>query len=84
MVVREGGVTRASERLHVSQPTLCTQIRDLEDALGDKLLTRSGRSVALNRVGDRVEVEGWRALVLSATRRRVTLVRFERVGESAR
>jgi len=53
-VVREGGVTRASEKLHVSQPTVSTQIRDLEHALGEKLLTRSGRTVALTEVGRRV------------------------------
>jgi LysR family transcriptional activator of nhaA len=53
-VVREGGVTRASEKLNVSQPTVSTQIRDLESALGEKLLTRSGRTVALTDVGRRV------------------------------
>ena len=53
-VVREGGVTRASERLNVSQPTISTQIRDLEQALGEKVLVRSGRNVALTEVGRRV------------------------------
>jgi LysR family transcriptional activator of nhaA len=53
-VVREGGVTRASEKLNVSQPTVSTQIHDLEAALGEKLLTRSGRTVALTDVGRRV------------------------------
>jgi LysR family transcriptional activator of nhaA len=53
-VVREGGVTRASEKLNVSQPTVSTQIRDLESALGEKLLTRSGRTVALTEIGRRV------------------------------
>jgi len=50
-VVREGGVTRASEKLHVSQPTISGQLRELEEALGEKLLARSGRSVALTEVG---------------------------------
>jgi LysR family transcriptional activator of nhaA len=53
-VVREGGVTRASEKLNVSQPTVSTQIRDLERTLGEKLLARSGRTVALTEVGRRV------------------------------
>src|SRR4030065_651546 len=44
---REGSVTRASEKLHISQPAVSTQIRGLEQALGEKLFTRSGRSVAL-------------------------------------
>jgi LysR family transcriptional activator of nhaA len=47
-------VTRASEKLHVSQPTVSTQIRELEGALGERLLTRSGRTVALTKVGRRV------------------------------
>jgi LysR family transcriptional activator of nhaA len=53
-VVREGGVTRASEKLNVSQPTVSTQIHELEDVLGEKLLTRSGRTVTLTDVGRRV------------------------------
>ena len=48
---REGGVTRASEKLHVSQPTVTTQIRALEQALGQKLFTRSGRRLVLTDSG---------------------------------
>ena len=50
-VVREGGVTRASERLHVSQPTISGQVRELEQVLGEKLLARSGRTVVLTDIG---------------------------------
>jgi LysR family transcriptional activator of nhaA len=48
---REGGVTRASERLNVSQPAISAQIRTLEEALGEKLFTRSGRTLALTEAG---------------------------------
>jgi LysR family transcriptional activator of nhaA len=51
MVVREGGVTRASEKLNVSQPTISGQLRELEEALGEKLLARSGRTVVLTDIG---------------------------------
>jgi len=51
MVVREGGVTRASEQLNVSQPTVSGQLRELQQALGEKLLVRSGRSVVLTDIG---------------------------------
>jgi len=44
-------VTRASEKLHVSQPTISGQIRELELALGEKLLRRSGRTVVLTDAG---------------------------------
>jgi LysR family transcriptional activator of nhaA len=51
MVVREGGVTRASQQLNVSQPTVSGQLRELQQALGEKLLVRSGRSVVLTDIG---------------------------------
>lgn len=44
-------MTRASEKLHVSQPTISGQIRELELALGEKLLRRSGRAVVLTDAG---------------------------------
>lgn len=50
-VAREGGVTRAAERLHVSQPTVTAHVRELERALGEKLLARAGRGVVLTEVG---------------------------------
>jgi LysR family transcriptional activator of nhaA len=48
---REGSVTRASEKLNVSQPAVTAQIRGLEQALGETLLTRSGRQLALTEAG---------------------------------
>ena len=44
-------MTRASEKLHVSQPTVSGQLRELEEALGEKLLARSGRGVVLTEAG---------------------------------
>jgi LysR family transcriptional activator of nhaA len=48
---REGSVTRASEKLNISQPTVSAQIRELEDALGEKLFARTGRSLVLTDMG---------------------------------
>jgi LysR family transcriptional activator of nhaA len=48
---REGSVTRAGQKLHVSQPAVSAQIRGLEDALGERLLTRSGRGLSLTEAG---------------------------------
>ena len=44
-------VSRAALKLHVSQPTLSTQIRDLEDELGFMLFERTGKSVRLTDMG---------------------------------
>ena len=51
MAAREGGVTRASEKLHVSQPTVTAQVRALEESFGQKLFTRAGRSLVLTDAG---------------------------------
>lgn len=50
-VVREGGIARAGERLHLSQPTISTQLRKLERAVGDKLFQRVGRKLQLTDTG---------------------------------
>ena len=50
-VADEGNITRASARLHVSQPALSTQLAALEDELGHKLLERSARGIALTEKG---------------------------------
>jgi DNA-binding transcriptional LysR family regulator len=44
-------VSRAAQRLHVSQPALSRQIRDLEDDLGFMLLERGPKSVRLTSAG---------------------------------
>jgi DNA-binding transcriptional LysR family regulator len=50
-VARLGSFTRAARMLGVSQPALTVQIRQLEDALGVRLLDRNTRSVTLSQVG---------------------------------
>ncbi len=51
-IAEYGSYTRAAEALHVSQPTLSQQIKQLEESLQSPLLDRSGRSVQLTNAGE--------------------------------
>lgn len=48
---REGGVARAAEKLRLAQPTISSQIKMLEEALGQRLFERQGRTLALTDMG---------------------------------
>ncbi|MBP0590342.1 transcriptional regulator CynR [Paraburkholderia sp. LEh10] len=50
-VAEHRNFTRAAQALHVSQPTLSQQIRQLEDTLRTPLLDRTGRTVQLTDAG---------------------------------
>lgn len=50
-VVREGGVSRAAEKLFLTQPTVSSQLRDLEASVGEKLFTKVGRRLVLTETG---------------------------------
>ncbi len=50
-VAKEGNLTRAATHLHVAQSALSTQIRILEEQLGQPLFTREGRALQLTEAG---------------------------------
>jgi LysR family hca operon transcriptional activator len=73
-VAEAGSLTVAAERkLHTSQPSLSRQIRDLEDEVGARLLTRRARGIELTPAG--------RAFLDHA---RVVLSQVEAAAEAAR
>jgi LysR family transcriptional activator of nhaA len=53
-VARLGSVSRASEELRLTQATVSAQIKALEQALGEKLLRKSGRHLTLTDTGKTV------------------------------
>lgn len=71
----------ATQKLHVSQPAVSRQIRDLEDELGVQLFERTGKSVSLTDAGHLFLKEA--RAILERTNEAVRNVRaFAQVGET--
>ncbi|MCI8629858.1 MAG: LysR family transcriptional regulator [Firmicutes bacterium] len=50
-IAREQNISAAAEKLHLSQPTLSRQIKDMEDELGKQLFIRGNRKITLTEDG---------------------------------
>ncbi|MEG0240558.1 LysR family transcriptional regulator [Anaerorhabdus sp.] len=50
-VTREQSISAAAESLHLSQPTLSRQLKDMEDELGKQLIVRGNRKITLTEEG---------------------------------
>ena len=50
-IAREQNISAAAEKLHLSQPTLSRQIKDMEDELGKQLSIRGNRKITLTEDG---------------------------------
>jgi aminoethylphosphonate catabolism LysR family transcriptional regulator len=50
-VATHGSFTRAAEMLHITQPTLSGQVKELEERYGTKLFVRLGRRIELTDIG---------------------------------
>ncbi|MBB5393937.1 MULTISPECIES: LysR family transcriptional regulator [unclassified Herbaspirillum] len=53
-VAREGNLTRAAEKLHVSQPAVSLQIKSLQEQLGLALFTRTAAGMVLTVEGNKL------------------------------
>ncbi len=70
---REGSIARAAETLLLAPPTVSTQIKALEESLGEKLFERRGRNLVMTEVGQVVygyadEIFGLGRQLMSAVR----------------
>ena len=70
-VVDSGGFTRAGERVHRTQSTVCQQIKRLEDDIGQPLLNRNGKDVTPTEAGERLLSYARRLLSLAEEARDV-------------
>lgn len=85
-VAREGSITRASERLYLSQPAVSAHIKAIEDTLGLTLFARTPRGMTLTPDGERLlaraeqTLQAHRELIEEATRIRGQLSGRLRIG----
>ncbi|HWN99259.1 MAG TPA: LysR substrate-binding domain-containing protein [Blastocatellia bacterium] len=54
MIATEGGLTKAANRLHLTQSALSHQLRDIEDKLGTPLFLRLNKKMLLSQAGERL------------------------------
>lgn len=73
MVVREGGITRAAEKLFRVQSNVTTRIRQLEEDLGVRLFIREGKRLQVSPAGQRLVVYADRLLALAEEARTAVL-----------
>ncbi|WDF83271.1 LysR family transcriptional regulator [Lacticaseibacillus pabuli] len=64
-VVEEGNISRAAEKLHVSQPTISRQLHDLETELDTTLFTRGQRKIVLTPAGEYFADQATRIVALA-------------------
>ena len=53
-VAKAGTVSSAAKQLHLARPTVTSQVRELEKAVGQKLLRQQGRGLVLTEFGQQI------------------------------
>lgn len=83
-VAEAGSFTKASAILHVAQPALSRQIRQLEESLDTRLFTRNGRGAVVTEAGQRLLVQS-RGILRQVARAREEIegIRGTTVGRTA-
>lgn len=81
-VVKMGSIHRAAAELRISAPAISTQLKVLEDQLGEKLLVRSGRRLVLTETGR--TVFGYAEDIFTLGRELLDVVKSRPVGRPLR
>lgn len=63
-IAEEGNITKAAERLHIAQPYLSQQLKNIEDELGVKLIIRSTRKIQTTDAGKNLQLRAKQMLDL--------------------
>src|SRR3954451_13460364 len=80
-VAEEGSLTKAGERLHLTQSALSHQLLDLEERLGTPLFHRISKRMRLTQAGEKILTSARRVLdELRATEDEVHMLATERRG----
>ena len=80
---KEGTLSKAAERLHISQPALSHSMKKLEEDLGVPLFVREKGKIALNETG-RLAADYARTLLLQHREMAERIVAFDRSRRSIR
>lgn len=64
VVAENGNITKASEKLNISQPAVTKHIKNLEESLGNPLFIRTKKGVVLNEYGKTIFLKIKQALTL--------------------
>ncbi|WP_449397753.1 LysR family transcriptional regulator [Chryseobacterium wanjuense] len=52
-IVEEGGITKASDKLHLTQSALSHQLKEAEQKLGTDIFTRNNKKLILTEAGEK-------------------------------
>ena len=64
MVAKEQNITKASEKLNISQPAVTKHIKNLEEQIGNPLFIRTKKGVKLNEYGEKIFLNVKKAITL--------------------
>lgn len=81
-IVEEGSITRAIDRLHLTQSALSHQLKEAENQLGTKIFLRHNKKLILTRAGEKIYQTANEILEkLSDTEKEIKALVFGEAGE---